>query len=557
MRVCVLFNPKAGSAGRIDALREKLSAQPGITILEAEDGDDLRRKAVAAARGGGFDLLAVAGGDGTVHAAVNALAPDFPQVPIAVLPLGTGNDLCRTLAVPLDPLAAADLLAAGRDRPLDVVRVDGPAGSVYSVNAVTGGFSGRVAADVTSELKQAWGPLAYLRGAVDSVADPPVYRLALRFDGGPPEAIEALNLVVANGRTAAGGVTVAAKANPEDGRFDVVIVRSGGGLVDLSIVAARMLEGDYLADENVRHRRASRLEVESTPVIPVSIDGELAEAARFTFEVVPRALRVRVGPDYHAEPHAPPADLPADADHPPPTQPRGVRQRLFGLLAAALHLATRLPKVYAAGLGVALLAVFAFAWLAAGVLEGQWRELNETVTRGVHARAKPGLTTLAVALTRLGDWWATTLAGGLVSALFLARRRYLDAATVIAILGGSWLLEVALKHAFRQARPALFDPLDAVTGYSFPSGHALRGTALYAGLAVLLVVSHPRSSWRWVVAMIAVCLAVGICWSRIYVGVHWLTDVVGGVLAAACWVSFCLLARYYAHTRPPRQAVQV
>src|SRR5205814_990459 len=161
-------------------------------------------------------------------------------------PLGTGNDLCRTLAVPLDPVAAAGLLPAGERRAIDVIRVEG-AGSGFAVNAVTGGFSGRVAAGVASELKGVWGPVGYLRGAL--------------------------------------GV------------------------------------GDYVEDENVVHRRAGRVEVESDPPLPVSLDGELSEGSRFVFEAVPRALRVVVGPDYVPDPEPPPPPTEPDEDEPDDPRP--------------------------------------------------------------------------------------------------------------------------------------------------------------------------------------------------------------------------------------------
>ena len=84
----------------------------------------------------------MAGGDGTVHAAVNGLAPNFPDKPLAVLPLGTGNDLCRTLAVPLDPLAAVDLWKSGRRRTIDVIRVEGDGPGTRSTRSPAGSAAG-------------------------------------------------------------------------------------------------------------------------------------------------------------------------------------------------------------------------------------------------------------------------------------------------------------------------------------------------------------------------------------------------------------------------------
>jgi diacylglycerol kinase (ATP) len=551
VKVCVLFNPKAGSAGQIDALRESLAADPAVTLLDLRPDDDLARL-VTKTTCDGYDLIAVAGGDGTVHAAVNGLLAGQCHTPLAVLPLGTGNDFCRTMGIPLDPAAAVRLLKDGRPRPVDVVRVDG-GWAGYMVNAATGGFSGKVAAEVTPDLKAAWGPLAYLRGAVGPIADPPRFHLTVRFDDGPPERFDALNVVVANARTAAGGIPVAPTANPADGRLDVILVRAGDATtLDLSVIAARLMEGDYTQDENVVHRTAGRVEIESDPPLPLSIDGELCEGTRFTFRVLPGALRVLAGPDYRPEP--PPAAAVEDEDDaaPPPVVDRtGLGPRLFGFFAGFLLLAKRSPPAVAVGLPVIAAAVLLFGWLASGARGEEWQAWNEAVLRAQYARATPQLDALARAVTWLGGPWGTTAVVAGLLAVFLGRKHYLTAATLVAVLAGVLLLEAVLKPAFAVARPDLFPPPHPARGYSFPSGHALRGVGVFGFLAAVAAMrgyAQRKVVW-WLVAVGCVALAVGVCWSRVYLGVHWPTDVIAGGLAAAAWLTACLIARYYAMTR--------
>jgi diacylglycerol kinase (ATP) len=295
MRTFVVFNPKAGSAHLVDAVRARLESRPGVTLCQPEAPGDVTGCVAAAVRGG-CNTLVAAGGDGTVNAVVNALAPDFGRCRLAVLPLGTGNDLCRTLAIPEDAL---EVLDAGRERRLDLMRVETAGRSWYAVNAASGGFSGQLHEAMSDDLKATWGPLAYLLGAVGVLPDLTGYHTTLALDGGPAQRVEALNIIVANGRYAAGGWRVASRADPEDGLLDVVVVRDGP-LLDLTAVAARLVAGDYLDSDAVWHGRARSVRVASEPGMWFSVDGEAVTSQPLTFTAVPGALRVLVGPDYQA-----------------------------------------------------------------------------------------------------------------------------------------------------------------------------------------------------------------------------------------------------------------
>jgi diacylglycerol kinase (ATP) len=304
MRICIFANARAGSAPAAADLREQLAGQSPYLWREPASAAELR-ETVAEALAAGCDTLVAAGGDGTVHALVNTLAPHFDRARIGVLPLGTGNDLCRTLAIPLEPFAALEALEAGRERRLDLMRVETPTRRLYCVNVAAGGFTGQIQEAMTEDVKAWWGPLAYLRGAANVLPNLTGYHTHLRLDDRPSQEVEVLNVLVANGRTAGGGLSVAPLANPEDGLLDVITV-CYGPLLDLTGVAALLLAGNYLESEWVMHQTARRVEVVSTPGMWFSIDGEPLTQEAITFTLLPRVLRVLVGANYRPVPDAEP-----------------------------------------------------------------------------------------------------------------------------------------------------------------------------------------------------------------------------------------------------------
>lgn len=292
----VIWNSAAGSAADAALLRALLERRPDVVVRESLSYEHARDLAAGAERDGATQVVA-AGGDGTVNAVVNGLAGNQHRAPLLVLPLGTANDLCRTLAVPLDVGEAAALLDDGEDRRIDLVRLDTATRSVRYANMAAGGYSGTVMRLVTDDVKQRWGSLSYVRTAFEALGTRQCYHVDLRIDHGAAERFEAFNLIIGNGRTSAGGIAVAPGSDPEDGRFDLIVVRDGS-LLELAGVAAQLVADNLLDSDQIVHRRARTLELASRPAMLFSADGELVEEEPRRFTVEPRALLVRVGADY-------------------------------------------------------------------------------------------------------------------------------------------------------------------------------------------------------------------------------------------------------------------
>jgi membrane-associated phospholipid phosphatase len=195
------------------------------------------------------------------------------------------------------------------------------------------------------------------------------------------------------------------------------------------------------------------------------------------------------------------------------------------------------------GVLVLLLAMAGFARIAEEVLKGapitlvdlrlaNWLHLHandNSLLRGfmfgiTQLHSTPG----ALGLTALAGWW-------------LARR---DARhwmlTLVSAVPGGMLLNVALKHTFVRARPHFDEPILSLTTYSFPSGHTMTATVLYGVLACYLV-RHARSWQARAAIVLAACIMVLlVACSRLYLGAHYLTDVLAAMLEGCAWLAICV-----------------
>lgn len=299
--IVVILNPAAG--GGLDptevaaAIRERLGAR----VVVPEGAERVRPRTAEEARRGARVVVA-AGGDGTVRAVAAGLADAGAagEVPVlAVLPLGTGNDLARSLGMPMDFEDALEHLATDPEpRSLDLLRVRLDGEESWAVNAVVAGNGGRVGDLLDTPAKERWGPLSYLRSAAEVALELEPRRVELTVDGEAPERVEILNVVAANGETAAGGVTIAPGASPLDGRLEVTVV-SVTGLGEVAHIAASLLAGRDPESDAYHRLRAGSMRVRALDgaPLPVSVDGENGGAEEVEVELVAGALRVVTGPE--------------------------------------------------------------------------------------------------------------------------------------------------------------------------------------------------------------------------------------------------------------------
>lgn len=199
----------------------------------------------------------------------------------------------------------------------------------------------------------------------------------------------------------------------------------------------------------------------------------------------------------------------------------------------------------AAGLLLALLLALLFGWFASEVLEGETEAFDSAVRNYVHALSSPALTSAMKAISFTGK--VVFLAGiGLAVAVILAWLRFWrDLGLFIVTMSGEIILEMALKASYMRARPEPFFDLPAPASYSFPSGHAL-GSLCFYGIAAFMILRHSDSRWiRIAVSAAAAVLILAIGFSRVYLGVHYPSDVLGGYFVGVIWLSAVMLSERF------------
>lgn len=280
---------------RYPCVVDGLAALPGAELRTTGGPGEARELAAEAAREGRSTVI-VAGGDGTINEAVNGLVSaggEPPGTALAVVPLGTGNDLARTLGVPPDPHDALAALAGGRRRRVDLLRVRCGGEERYVANVAIGGLGGDVTDRMTPELRRRWGGLVYLRAALAGLPALRPFRTRLVVDGTARPPADLLAVVVANGRWLGHGIPAAPRARIDDGLLDLVAVRAGAP-ARLPATVARVLAGRHLGSPGVLWDRARSVEIRSQTPMPFNADGQALGTSPASFRVLRGALRVLV-----------------------------------------------------------------------------------------------------------------------------------------------------------------------------------------------------------------------------------------------------------------------
>ena len=324
--VTIIFNPVSGKTDpeqRKKIISDTL-AEHGYTCQYLETTKQEGAKALAEkAAGDGIDLIAVSGGDGTVMEVLSALVGK--DIPVAVLPAGTGNLLSVNLGIPMTVPEAVHVALSGRPYALDLAKTDED-----RYFAILGGMGldAAMIRDADRKAKDKFGVLAYFVAAVKNLPRRRSH-VTLRLDGGEPISRRAKSVVIANMGKITGGLEAVPTASPDDGKLDVGVLKAETLGQWLRLLGYAILGRTQDAPDFDVYQ-ARHIVLETSFPEPIQFDGEDGGRARkVTVEIVPKAVRVML-----------PEDAPAakDTQETPAEAARRSALRPLFLIAGALAL---------------------------------------------------------------------------------------------------------------------------------------------------------------------------------------------------------------------------
>ena len=281
----LLVNPGArqGDAS-LEAVFERLSAA-GVALVEESPETPDELEALISGHAGTADCAIVCGGDGSLCRAAPGLIAS--GLTLGILPMGTANDLARTLGIPTDLDAAADVIIAGHRRWIDVGTVnDKPFFNVASI-----GLSVALARELSPELKRRWGRASYALAALRVLARARRFSAWIGNGEGPGSRTRTMQIAVGNGVFYGGGTKVAAGAAIDDGHLDLYSLEMRA-VWKLALMLRTFRTGQHGAWSEVRTARGTTFEIRTRRPQPINADGELVAETPAVFGVLPRAVSV-------------------------------------------------------------------------------------------------------------------------------------------------------------------------------------------------------------------------------------------------------------------------
>jgi YegS/Rv2252/BmrU family lipid kinase len=283
-RVLLLHNAKARQGdGALEPVYNKLEAGGLVVTVEPfenlpEIARDITRLHQSA------DAIVVCGGDGSISSSAPAVIES--GLPLGIIPAGTANDLARTLSIPLDFAAAADVIVAGHKKQIDIGMVNGHA--FFNVASI--GLSSELAQKMDPGIKKRFGRLGYAVAALRIMAGARRFRARI-VEKGSGTSVRTYQIAIGNGRLYGGGNVVEETAAIDDGALDLYSLEMRN-LWKSALMARAFRSGTHGAWKEVRTARCVEFDIETRRPMPINTDGEIVTATPARFSVLPGAVTV-------------------------------------------------------------------------------------------------------------------------------------------------------------------------------------------------------------------------------------------------------------------------
>ncbi|MBW4612276.1 MAG: lipid kinase [Desmonostoc vinosum HA7617-LM4] len=258
----------------------------GFNLIEESTEDPKHLSEVILRYQNQVDLVIVGGGDGTLNAAVDGLVDT--KLPLGILPLGTANDLARTLGIPNSLAEACRIIAYGEQRRIDLGWVN----DKHFFNVASLGLSVKITQRLTTEVKRRWGILAYAATALQVVWEARPFRAEIIING-QSIRVKTVQIAVGNGRYYGGGMAIVHDATIDDQRLDLYSIEIKHWWQIILILPA-MRQGRHINSRNVRALHGQEIRVNTRKPRPINTDGEITTYTPAHFRVIPKAVTVLV-----------------------------------------------------------------------------------------------------------------------------------------------------------------------------------------------------------------------------------------------------------------------
>ncbi len=286
----LIYNPKSGDTGfrnKLDVVISRFQAAGYMTVPFRVDQTVPIDQAFEDIEDG-YEMICVAGGDGTVSSVADAMARLNSKLPLGIFPAGTSNDLAAYLGIPKDVNACCSIILNGIIKDVDLGRVNGS----HFINVCSAGLLTDVAYKTDTNLKNTLGQMAYYIKGLEEIPKFSPIKMRLTADD---KVIEdnMLLLLILNGSSAGGFARLAPDAAIDDGRMNVIAIKFGN-IPNMLTLFLKIIRGEHVGDSNIYYFTTDKLLVECTQHCETDIDGEKGPDFPLNIEVLHRYLKVFV-----------------------------------------------------------------------------------------------------------------------------------------------------------------------------------------------------------------------------------------------------------------------